>query len=725
MRSRGYGMGTGRRAVAAVLVAVLVLAGVGMAPVSVRAAVATYYVGNGGDTSGGNCTTMGNTTCTLHDAVAASNANDPGTGQNTITFASSVTVVTLTTADASDSTSGLALTKNVAITGPMGGTLVVQRSGGAGAFRIFYVGIDVTATLSNLTIRSGTTVSGSSGGGILNGGTVTLTNSTVSGNTASSGSGSGGGIYNFGTATLTNSTVSGNTASSGGLGGGGIYNNGTVTLTNSTVSGNTATGSGGSGGGIRNFGGTVTLTNVTVSGNTASIGGGIRNNSILNATNSIVAGNTGDDLSGSINGTNTSNLTSGTPLLAPLGSYGGPTQTRPPLPGSPAINAGNAAACAASPVSNLDQRGVSRTAFGTCDIGAVESRGFVVGAGSGGGQSAAANTPFGLPLAVLVFSGYSEPTDGGTITFTAPASGAGIALTPVVATIIGNVATTNVAANTTVGSYSVTATAAGGSGPLSFALTNTPGNATVIALSGVSAVVSSGSPFAFAGRITDSFGNTVTTYTGTLSFTSSDGTATLPTAYPFTAADMGQHTFTATLNSVGSGRTITLAGTGGLTAITPQIEVRQPAPRITGFTPNRGVAGSTAAVTITGTGFQAGATVKFGTVSATVPNVTATSITVTAPAIMTAGTYTITVTNPDTQTAMAGPFAYYPASGVPAAPGMRAVPGGPGSGGMAPAPAPAPREPAGGSGGNGPSGVPAPGGEVTPAATPLPAPARR
>ena len=39
---------------------------------------------------------------------------------------------------------------------------------------------------------------------------------------------------NSGTATLTNSTVSGNSAYDGG----GVYNSGTLTLTNSTVSGN-------------------------------------------------------------------------------------------------------------------------------------------------------------------------------------------------------------------------------------------------------------------------------------------------------------------------------------------------------------------------------------------------------------------------------------------------------------------------------------------------------
>ena len=184
-----------------------------MAPVPARAAPATYYIGNGGDTSGGNCTGSVNSTCTLRDAVAASNANDPGAGQNTITFRSAVTTVTLTAADTTDTTSGLVLRKNVAITVPFGGTVVVQRNMGAAPFRVLAVTANVAANLSNLTISGGT--ASDYGGGIYNRiGTLTLTNVTVSGNTVSGFSlGYGGGIFNDGgTLTLMNSTVSGNTA---------------------------------------------------------------------------------------------------------------------------------------------------------------------------------------------------------------------------------------------------------------------------------------------------------------------------------------------------------------------------------------------------------------------------------------------------------------------------------------------------------------------------------
>jgi hypothetical protein len=165
---------------------------------------------------------------------------------------------------------GLIIEKNLTIRGPGAGILSI--SGGISVER-------ATVTISGLTFKGGisnegtltltnSTVSGNSGGGIFNGTnkTLTLINSTVSGNTATGPNSYGGGIWNSGTLTLTNSTVSGNMTSRDG---GGIYENG-GTLTTSTVSGNTANSGGGS---IRN-GSTLTLTNSTVSGNSAEFGGG-------------------------------------------------------------------------------------------------------------------------------------------------------------------------------------------------------------------------------------------------------------------------------------------------------------------------------------------------------------------------------------------------------------------------------------------------------------------
>jgi hypothetical protein len=165
-----------------------------------------------------------------------------------------------------------------------GATLQRSTAGGTPAFRIFQIGAGADVTIDLLTIMNGNlnVLGDSFGAGIYNTGTLTVTNSILSGNSATSvgiGNMLGGGIYNTGTLTVANSTLSGNSAISAGFGGG-IYNTGTVTVTNSTLSGNSAIAGrgvvGGFGGGIYNTG-TLTVTNSTCSGNSAIAGGGISN----------------------------------------------------------------------------------------------------------------------------------------------------------------------------------------------------------------------------------------------------------------------------------------------------------------------------------------------------------------------------------------------------------------------------------------------------------------
>ena len=107
------------------------------------------------------------------------------------------------------------MTKNLTITGPGAGNLAIS---GNQASRVFVVREGVTATIQGVTIRDGNAADNDGGGGILNLGTLTVTNSTVRDN--SPGEPAGGGIFNRGTLTVTNSTVSGNSA--GDAGGGGI-----------------------------------------------------------------------------------------------------------------------------------------------------------------------------------------------------------------------------------------------------------------------------------------------------------------------------------------------------------------------------------------------------------------------------------------------------------------------------------------------------------------------
>ncbi len=223
----------------------------------------------------------------LRQAIAVAN---PG---STITFDTSLRgTILLASGD-------LFIAKNLTIRGPGASILSISVGKSGHSVRVVQ---GVTVTISGLTFKDSNTFIGF----IVNEGRLTLSNSTVSGNTVT-GPGVGGGINNSGTLTLSNSTVSGNTATGLGCGnpnsGGGINNSGTLTLSNSTVSGNTATGqfSGGCvvslGGGINNEGGRLTLSNSTVSGNMVtgqfSGGGGIFNEGgTLTLSNSTVSGNT-------------------------------------------------------------------------------------------------------------------------------------------------------------------------------------------------------------------------------------------------------------------------------------------------------------------------------------------------------------------------------------------------------------------------------------------------
>lgn len=108
-----------------------------------------------------------------------------------------------------------------------------------------------------------------------------------------------------------------------------------------------------------------------IAGNSASVsGGGIINfGGPVTFFNSIVAGNTPDSYFGSNPTLLGTNFLNGNPLLAPLGNYGGPTQTMPPLPGSPAIDAGDDSA---TNTFASDQLGLPRLSGMHVDIGAAE-----------------------------------------------------------------------------------------------------------------------------------------------------------------------------------------------------------------------------------------------------------------------------------------------------------------------------------------------------------------
>jgi hypothetical protein len=242
-------------------------------------------------------------------------------------------------------------------------------------------------TLSKLTIRNGLA---SQGGGINNNGTLTINNSTISGNIASD---AGGGIAcsNYGAPRLIikRSTI---TANSSGVGGGVAIFQCTAKIKNSTISGNSANDWGG---GFYYFEATATINNVTVSGNSAPSGGGVAWGGwkgSVTLQNTIVARNSGGNCWNSnmtsngynlssddtCNFTGTGDMNNTKPGLGKLGNHGGPTQTMLLLEGSPAIDAGNPNGCTDGNghLLKTDQRGYPRPAKykqgKPCDIGAVE-----------------------------------------------------------------------------------------------------------------------------------------------------------------------------------------------------------------------------------------------------------------------------------------------------------------------------------------------------------------
>jgi len=175
---------------------------------------------------------------------------------------------------------------------------------------VFSVAEGVTAELRGFTVTNGVddpNISGAGGIRISAKATVTLTNTTVSGNQG----GWGGGISSGGTLNLVNSTVSDNIGS-------GIVSGGALTLTDSVVSGNVSTNLA-SGGGIVAVGDMTLIVDSTVSGNSSLDGGGINaclplagGCSPLTLIDSTVSGNTASGGGGGIYGGEPLTLTNST-----------------------------------------------------------------------------------------------------------------------------------------------------------------------------------------------------------------------------------------------------------------------------------------------------------------------------------------------------------------------------------------------------------------------------
>jgi hypothetical protein len=300
---------------------------------------------------------------------------------------------------------------------PEGFPLTVHGRGatlsGSGQHPVLVVNPTAVLALERVTVTDGFTTG--DGGAIQNIGSLTLTESSVTGSEAAT----GGGISNFENSRLAliRSTVSGNRA--GSLGGGIRNRGGRVTLIGSTVSGNTATDSSANGGGLYSSGAArVMIANSTVTGNSSRFGAGVFSDggatAIHNSTlagNEIRGGGNGGalyvrnsavklahslladsvfeldngfecvlDLFATITATSANLIEDGSCQIEGaltgdprLGPPAGSPAHLPLLPGSPAIDAGGNQAC-----TGLDQRGEprrdgDRDGLVACDLGSYEA----------------------------------------------------------------------------------------------------------------------------------------------------------------------------------------------------------------------------------------------------------------------------------------------------------------------------------------------------------------
>jgi hypothetical protein len=325
---------------AATALGAVVLALGAFAPVAAQAAAPkTLYVSQGGLDSGtcpaaSPCATV---SYALTKAASGATIKVSGTIDDHLVISSPVTITTWPG-------------------GPARSPAVLDGTASGAVVTVTGIGV----TLHDLTIENG---SDGFAGGIFNEeGTVTVTDSTVTGN---AGGNSGGGIGNYGGGTMTviDSTITKNSDPSVGAG---INNGGTLTVIASTIAGNT-------GGGIYSGQGvTATLGATIVAGNAGGNCSGYDAASLDSAGYNLTSDKTGKACAF----TAATDRVNKNPLLGHLAKNGGLTKTLLPAATSPANDVipkvttlRGVAVCPGT-----DQRGVTRPAQGEtrCTIGAVE-----------------------------------------------------------------------------------------------------------------------------------------------------------------------------------------------------------------------------------------------------------------------------------------------------------------------------------------------------------------
>jgi hypothetical protein len=453
--------------------------------------------------------------------------------------------ITLTTGE-------LDISKDLTIDGPGATTITVS---GNHTSRVFYIESADTVAIAGLTIADGS--DHIRGGGVMNFGQLTITDSAISRCSTNDTASDGGGIANDGTLTVVHSTVSNNFGAGGaGVGGaGGIANRGTVTILGCIISGNSAGGFRTSfGGGIGNFPrGTMTITDSTISDNfmlAGGLGAGIFNDeeAQLTVTNCTLSGNSTLYSGGGITNDGTATVTNCT-FTGNSAADGGAINNLGTLNVVDSTLGGNSATRDGGGIWNLNAvysvvhvgNTIVAGNFGGSSpevSGTVVSVGYnLIGDGTGG--SGFTDTDLVGTTGAPIDPMFGSLQDNGGLIQTmallpgSPALNAGDPAQLGMADQRGVVRSGGV----NIGAYQASASA--------FLLS-------------VPDTVQSGVPFDAIVTAVDPFGQVAVGYTGTVTFSTSDADpgVVLPADYTFTADDAGVHTFTDT-------------GLGEITLVTP------------------------------------------------------------------------------------------------------------------------------------------------------------
>jgi Zn-dependent metalloprotease len=296
--------------------------------------VTSRYIATTGSDSG-TCTNSAAPCATINYAIGQAGGGD------------TILVATGTYLSTTDPVVGI--DKNLVIRGGWNGSFTAQTGAstidGQNTWQGVYVTSGTTALLERFTIAHGHSNGGA--GGVFNSGDLTLKNITIANNVGYR----AGGIDNYGTLTIESVTIADNTIPNTYSFGAGLYNE---------------------------QGGTAVLKNTIIAGNhySSDCRGQVisRGNNLIGSIGAIDYGNgyglcnanwSATDLVGYIYNRTDYRVD---PLLGPLQDVGGGVLMQPLLPGSPAIDWIEPAACDLA----TDQRGVSRPQGSACDIGAYE-----------------------------------------------------------------------------------------------------------------------------------------------------------------------------------------------------------------------------------------------------------------------------------------------------------------------------------------------------------------